>query len=230
MGDNIERANRMASSASASAPVPRWQLAALALSGMASSGEAVAVLRQRLYTPERPELLPALSRDEEPADIFVDLVEHNPQSSLASLLRQACQILLTEMAGRPHLTYSSQTGELCYLAARIGSLESVPALRTLVEHHEAPLAMVQTGENLRVRALRCLVGLLGSAPASRDEFQGFFERFLTEPGCELVALTGLLGLWPESRSEILSRLPAGFHLDETLLKASLTVAGFRSHE
>ena len=98
-------------------------------------------------------------------------------------------------------------GELCYLAARIESVDAIDPLRILVED-ESATGLVAPGEDLRLRALRALVGLLGAAPDSTAyRCRHALIAALTAPRLAVSALIGLVGLWPGEADDFLRRLP-----------------------
>ena len=192
------------------------------------------LIRSRLTTATnvpRP-----LHRDEEPVDIFVDLADLD--ETWRNQLRVAVAKLLAEES-----TLKSQepaqinlVGELCYLAARIGCTDARHSLQSLVTN-ESATGLLNDVEDLRLRALRALVGLLGafaqtSSPTIRDSpesptyripqewapFRDALISALKEPRLAVVALTGLIGLWPREKEAFLQMvvpadIPHGEFLD-----------------
>jgi hypothetical protein len=171
-----------------------------------------------------PAGLPPLSRDEDPADILVDLAEGD--SRWRDSLRAAAAQLLSLWANDFDPGDSNRVaalGELCYLAARIGSTEALEPLRILASRTDAT-GLVAPGEHLRLRALRALVGLLGFAENVRaNDYRETLLEALGEPPLALTALTGLVGLWPSEREDFLRRLPPNFEQGE-LIQIGLDLA------
>jgi hypothetical protein len=161
--------------------------------------------------------LPALHHDEAPVDIFVDLADLY-EDWRRELLRAVPELLSKEIefiTREPAQTYL--LAELCYLAARIGCLDARDMLRALVADERAT-GLISETEDLRLRALRSLVGLLGayarnSAPAIYEKESKIYRvpeewvRYratmfyaLSDPKLAVMALTGLIGLWPRERA------------------------------
>lgn len=172
--------------------------------------------------------LPGLARDEDPADIFLHVVKYTNERSLADLLRGACAHLLEAALQSPHLEQDAVAiGELCYLSARIGASDAIEPLTVLVERKETSSFTVRTGEDLRLRALRSLVGLLASNRQRVDtqRHRRLFEECLRLPRYKKMALTGLVGLWPELKDEFVRDLSGD---EARALKTSLAIAGYGS--
>jgi hypothetical protein len=152
--------------------------------------------------------LPALTNDEDPADVFVDLAAQSDvwRTALAATAARVLEQWVSDF--RPgNAERSAAVGELCYLAARIGSIASMEPLAQLVNNRNAT-DLVAPGEDLRLRALRALIGLLGNAPyADASRHRRLLEETLTEPRLALVSATGLIGVWPDERESVLRSLP-----------------------
>ncbi|HTU43588.1 MAG TPA: hypothetical protein VMF91_00900 [Bryobacteraceae bacterium] len=197
---------------------------ALANLDSASVAEAVWI---RLMGDAEAFGLPALHPQEERVAIFVQVYEYGDNGQVNRNLRQACVSLLDqhkETVYGEDLSQRWALGEVCYLSARIQSLN---ALKPLLE-----IAFLSrhfnTGEResfLR-RVLGSLIGILGSVrgggPGNVEQATRIFEECLELENCRLLALTGLIGLWPERRSEYLGRVP----INEEDLDVNLTLAGF----
>lgn len=168
--------------------------------------------------------LPAASPEEDPADIFVDLAETDKY--WRDQLRAAVAKLLSSQVKEfsPDQWFKvGFLGELCYLAARIGSTEALEPLRTLAANSKAR-GLVSAGEDLRLRALRAYVGLLGATAnpqvvANRE----VLTSALSEPRLATVALAGLIGVWPDETQNFLRQFPANAQHGE-LLELSLNLA------
>jgi hypothetical protein len=163
---------------------------------------------ERRLTGRQSNVLPPLTRDEDPADIFVDLAEIHPQlkpdlgSTLNELLAR-----WTEWREVDHSIRIKVLGELCYLAARIGSTGALSSLRKIVEDATAT-GLVAPGEDLRLRALRALIGLLGAAGRDQAaEHRQTLLSVLAEPRLAIAALIGLVGLWPAEAETFLRLVP-----------------------
>ena len=171
-----------------------------------------------------PTVLPPLHRDEEPVDVFVDLAELDPrwrddlQTAVAKLLATEVANVGLEDPSRSHLL-----GELCYLAARIGSEEALDSLRSLVASERAT-GLIGPGEDLRLRALRAFVGLLGTAGRMQtNDDRNVLTAALAEPRLAMVALAGLIGLWPDEAETFLRVVSADIQYGE-LLELSIRLA------
>ena len=171
-----------------------------------------------------PTNLPAAAPEEDPVDIFVDLAELD--KSWKDQLRTAVAKLLSAQVKEYKPEESSKTtflGELCYLAARIGSTEALEPLKVLVGNIRAT-GLVSPGEDLRLRALRSYVGLLGASANPQGVVDAkLLTNSLTEPRLAMVALVGLIGIWPDQAEEYLKQFPADAQHGE-LLELSINLA------
>ena len=224
MDQNSSEFDPMASASAAPARSPRMAQALAFLSELEPKRFPEVVLARIRGTGDLP--LPRLARDEKPVDIFVDVAERGSTPHVADSLRAASATLLGEFVGGDLVSHAPVVSELCYLAARIGSFQALDALRILAQREDAAMPTPTPGEDLRLRALRCLVGLLGSAPRLPDpeRFKAVLEQCAQSPNYKLIAMTGLIGMWPEYKNR--GELPS-LGIDEALLNVSLTVAGFR---
>src|SRR5205807_2213031 len=141
---------------------------------------------------------------EDPTDIFIDVIDFGNSSELSNSLRSACGNLLKEKI--EPLGDPQAVGELCYLAARIGAEEAISPLTTLAQQ-EAAAHILFGGEELRFRALRSLAGLLALRPTKADDqHRKLFKKCLHEPAYQMIALTAILGLWPNSQHDLTSKI------------------------
>ena len=176
------------------------------LTGELTQENLESLIEQRL-TGART-ILPGPVRDEDLADVFVDLAAESEQWRAA--LATPAATLLTRWAANFRTSSGpsvAAVGELCYLVARIGSTGSLDPLRKLAGDPRAT-GMVAPGEDLQLRALRALVGLLGATPRLRATGdRDLLMAALAEPRLAVTAAAGLIGLWPEEREVFLRTLP-----------------------
>jgi hypothetical protein len=226
MGDNFQQAKDMA----APAPIvdPRW---------LSRVREAIRVLSP-LDEPSLDEVvwtrlrgadwfrgLPRRVADEGAGDIFIEVVRYDLQAALSDRLRRSSARLLESAAPEEAVA----AAELCFVAARIGAFQAIPPLTALAEREETLRTMLPGSETLYERALECLGGLLAALPGEYRQYleeerhRGLFFRALQAPGCELCALTILVGLWPASAGEFRRSLPARYPLQEESLQAALRI-------
>lgn len=170
--------------------------------------------------------LPGPVRDEEPRAIFVEIAKAGSNPQLAENLRRAVADLLRAMSSQ-ELSRSQVIGDVCYLCTALGASDAINPLATLVSRDDTALAHLKDCEDLRLRALRSLVGLLGwHQPSDPDpQLEHLFERLLHDPKYELLSLTALVGLWPERRIEFIDLASSGRSLEHRL-RTSLRWAGF----
>ncbi len=119
-------------------------------------------LVERRLCREAVEALPKLARDEDPADILVDshawLREHDRSWDQ---LGQVCTVLAERWADAPAVRNRPEPlGELHYLCARVGALEARGAIARAVRREDLRGVLLPGGEDVQLRALRCLAGLL----------------------------------------------------------------------
>jgi hypothetical protein len=160
--------------------------------------------------------LPPPAQDEDPADIFVDLAESDTAWREAG--RTASTQLLSRWVAefeRPDPDRVEALGELCYLVARIGNTGAMPQLEMLVTRKEST-ALLHPGEDLRLRALRALVGLMGSGQGPFPQYRPVLTQSLADPKLALTALVGLIGVWPDEIDTFLRQLPGNFDHGELL--------------
>ncbi len=201
------------------ARVPRAAAVLKSLSSQEISRLITARLARRF---EEEGGLPPCQKDEEPTAIFVDVIKFAQDSSLANNLRFACVQALRRIGFDPSPN-AELLGDLCYLAAAIDARESVDVLPTFIENPAIGELRLGNGETIRLRALRSLIGLLAAAPCRSPGLKALLEELLEHQRYRMLALTGLIGLWPEERGRYSL---AG--IDENLLRLNLELAGFRS--
>ena len=150
------------------------------------------------------EELPRRGRDEDPADIFIDIAgwlreQKRPWPQLAEacarLAQEWAEINATQVRVRPE-----PLGELHFLCARIGAVEAREGIARVVTRPDLRGILLQSGEGLQLRALRCLAGLLALVPPDeRQRFLGLFIEALAVPNQLPAALTALLAFDPDQR-------------------------------
>jgi hypothetical protein len=167
--------------------------------------------------------LPPCQRDEEPVDIFVDVMMGAPNETFAEKIRFACQdalrVAFSESLG------ADVMGNLCYLAAAIGAVEALDYIRLIASDEKFDQSLLADGESVRSRALRALVGLLAQRPSHDATIKTLFLNLLPSPEYRLLALTGLVGLWPQEREAFLAMVP-GAQIDDRDLNINLDLIGF----
>jgi hypothetical protein len=165
--------------------------------------------------------LPPCRQTEEPTSIFLDVIRFNNDESVAKKLRFGTQEALRNMALQP-APDPDVLGDLCYLAAAIGAFESIDTLTLIIKREDSEQLRIATGERIRQRALRALIGLLAVEPKRSPNLKELLQKLSADPQHRILALTGLVGLWPEEfhrhRSEV----------DEKELYRSLDLVGFLS--
>lgn len=154
--------------------------------------------------------LPQRGRDEDPADIFIDIAEwlreqKHPWPQLAEactrLAKEWAEMNATQVRVRPE-----QLGELHFLCARIGAVEAREGIARVVTRPDLRGILLQSGEGLQLRALRCLAGLLARVqPDERQRFLGLFIDALAVPNQLPAALTALLAFDPDQGQSHLER-------------------------
>jgi hypothetical protein len=190
-----------------------------ALAKLDVNGTAAAI-RSRLTDGPEKFGLPPLQPQEDRVDIFVQVYEYGNNGEVRRRLSAGCVLLLDDRS-----LGLWELGEVSYLSARIQASNAIgPLLRIARELRWAP----SLAENSLVRMLGSLVGLLGAvkdiSPQTALAAKEVFESCLNLKSCTFLAVTGLVGLWPEDRERLLAEV-AGL-IDEERLDVNLTVAGF----
>lgn len=150
------------------------------------------------------EQLPPMARDEEPRSIFIEIARFQPK--LRETLRGALVQLLRQAAYR-EIEDPLIVGEICTLSAVLDAEQAMCPLVVLISNGDLSNVRLSDHEDLRLRALRSLVGLLGAHRSVEDagELRTAMESLLGDKRYELLALAALVGLWPERRPELLGR-------------------------
>lgn len=166
------------------------------------------IVRARLFR-DSVEELPRLGRDEDPADILVDLAEWlRERDYIWTKLSDACARLADgavdayRVRARP-----GPVGELHYLCARIGAVKARHGIAQVIRRADLRGILLPAGEDLQLRALRCLTGLL--AQVSRDEREAFLPLFteaLQVPQHLPISLTALVAFDPDGRDGYVARV------------------------
>ena len=178
------------------------------------------VVRARLFR-EPVEDLPRLGRDEDPADILVDLAEWVRERDYEwTPLSDACA-RLAETWADPNWVWTSPEplGELHYLCARIGAVKARHGIARVIQRADLRGILLPGGEDLHLRALRSLAGLLAHvARDEREEFLPLFTEALDVPQHLPIALTALVAFDPDGRDEYVARIRESWpmHLEQVL--------------
>jgi hypothetical protein len=186
------------------------------------------VVRARLLR-EPAEELPRLGRDEDPADVLIDLAEWlNERDRAWTQLTEVCARVADAWADVYQVqTRTEPVGELHYLCARIGAVGARRGIARVVQREDLRGILLPTGEGLQLRALRCLAGLL--ARVSRDERKEFLPLFTEALGVPQhlpIALTALVAFDRESRDTYVARAGESWpmHLEQVLDRLDRNVA------
>lgn len=208
---------------------PRPALGELAARLVDLDGESLQdIVRARLFR-ESVEELPRLGRDEDPADILIDLAEFLRERDYAwTPLSDACARLADvwvdpyRVRARP-----GPVGELHYLCARIGAVKARHGIAEVIRRADLRGILLPAGEGLQLRALRCLTGLLAQiSKDEREEFLPLFTEALDVPQHLPIALTALVTFDPEGRDRYVARVEESWpmHLDKVLAHLERNVA------
>jgi hypothetical protein len=178
------------------------------------------IVRARLLR-EPVDELPRVGRDEDPADVLIDLTEWLRDRDRAWMqLTEVCARLADAWAEAPAASVRTRPepiGELHYLCARIGAVQARNGIARVARRADLRGILLPAGEGLQLRALRCLAGLLARvSPGVREEFLPHFNEALEVPQHLSLALTALVAFDPDRRDEYVER--AGkfwpMHLEE----------------
>ena len=144
-----------------------------------------------------------------PANIFIDAETISKNPRFTRNLRKAISEITQDFAASRVIDKATAT-EICRLAAN-GTLETITPLASLLKHPDASEMLPPDNDTLRFTALRSLVGLLeeyhDSEALDRESLRSLLEDCLRHPDCEGLALTALVGLWPQEQQKFLSVLP-----------------------
>jgi hypothetical protein len=164
------------------------------------------VERRLLRLPADP--LPALERDEEPSDIFVDSFHWLAEKRRVewTVLQDACGGLAERWSGGEAARIRARPeflGELFYLCARVAATAAMPSIANTLRREDLGPVLIASGEELKLRALRSLVGLLHVVSADvRNAYQPLLRAALREPQNRAVVVTAFLAYWPDLKREI----------------------------
>jgi len=207
----------------------KWNLRARiprAINVLASADQALPSIVWDRLRRDPNDRLPQMERIELPADIFVDVIRAvGPKNSLTAALRTACAVLLDQQVKASEFKEPLVVVELVYLAARIESEASIPALTKLVSHPGTAVS-VREGRSLKFQAVRALVGMLAAYPnAATEEHRHLFSSMLDQyPDIMIAALVGLFG---EPRELLVTAARAkGQTIRDESIDQYLRVAGF----
>lgn len=165
------------------------------------------IVRARLLR-EPVAQLPPLSRDEDPADILIDLADWLRERERAwAQLDEACARVADMWAGLYQRWIPPEAmGELHYLCARIGAVDARHGIARVIRREDLRGILLPAGEDLQLRALRCLAGLLARiAREERNEFLPLYIEALAVPQHLPIALTALAAFDPDGRDRHLAR-------------------------
>jgi len=153
---------------------------------------------------------------------IIDVFAHAEPAYRRQLAQAVIDLLkdYTDLKGN-----ADEIAALCYLSASIGATQAIPTLIQIVEESKYDGLVAWTGESVRSRALRALVGLLSVEPVRTPELRELLMGLLwgTCKAYRHLALTALAGLWPEERAEFARQVP---EVSEERLRLSLELAGF----
>lgn len=153
--------------------------------------------------------LPPLARDEDPADIFIDSCEWlREKGSTVIQLQEACKIVANRWSSQTEFRWQPEPlGELLYLCGRIGVQGAIDAIAKVLNRNDLVGLTLPGGEDLQLRALRSLCGLLvHSKLDERESYRSLLERALDNPQHLRMALSALVAFWPGAREGFLSRV------------------------
>lgn len=187
------------------APRPTLEELASRLSEL-STERLERVVRARLLGASVGDELPRLGRDEDPADVLIDLAEWLRDRDRAwTELLGVCALLADRWAGAEVSAVRDRPeplGELHYLCARIGAVGARNGIARVVRREDLRGVLLPAGEGLQLRALRCLAGLLARVSrGEREEFLPLFIEAIEVPQHLPLALTALLAFDPDNSDE-----------------------------
>jgi hypothetical protein len=194
------------------------------------AGQLQEAIWDRLQHPYARSGLPRLGRDEDAVDILVDIALYSHDEELSERLKSAAGSLLKKFCAVRNLPDVNPLGELCYLCGQTGSRNSLDGLSQLIQRDDAGEPLESSVEPLRLRALRCLVGLLSDFQDDIDPapYRHVLEACLQRDHCEKIALIGLTGLWPSEAeaAQYTSRIEPQRRPRPGELRLGLRLAGF----
>jgi hypothetical protein len=180
---------------------------------------------QRIQIPA----MPKFEKNEGSADLFIHVVRTlrgTDRSFIVERVQSSCGRLLQKEAKAESFRDPTALGELMYLAARIEAGSAITPVAQIVSHEQSTI-LLPNRETLRTRAVRVLLGLLASHRADADAFhQDLFRKALDDLACVAIAVTGLVGLFGESKQHLLSELQSkGIRVSEGEVDISLRITG-----
>src|SRR5205807_7193424 len=149
--------------------------------------------------------LPACRQAEEPTSIFIDVIRFETGYAIAEKLRFGTLQALRKV-GAQDAPDAGVLGDLCYLAAAIGAHESIDVLPAIIRRPDSEHLTLWTGETIRCHALRALIGLLADSRCRSAEIKALLRELCLDPRYRVLALTGLIGLWPDEAHQYRSEL------------------------
>jgi hypothetical protein len=187
------------------------------------------IVQARLLGGSAEGELPRLGRDEDPADVLIDLVEWLRERKREwTQLTEVCARLADAWAEVPAVRDRPEPlGELHYLCARIGAVEARNGIARVVRREDLRGILLPAGEGLQLRALRCLAGLLARVPRKeREAFLPLFNEAIEVPQHLPLALTALVAFDPEHRDEYVAHAHKSWprHLEQLLGRLERNVA------
>jgi hypothetical protein len=189
------------------------------------------IVRVRLLGDSVRDELPRLGRDEDRTDVLIDLAEWLRDRNREWMqLLEVCARLADAWAGSEGSAVRDRPeplGELHYLCARIGAVEARNGIARVVQREDLRGVLLPNGEDLQLRALRCLAGLLARVSGDeREEFLPLFSEAIAVPQHLPLALTALVAFDPERRDEYVERAGASWplHLEQVLGRLERNVA------
>jgi len=189
------------------------------------------VVRARLVGGSVGDELPRLGRDEDRADVLIDLAEWLRERDREWIqLLEVCARLADAWADAEVNAVRDRPeplGELHYLCARIGAVGARNGIARVVRRADLRGVLLPAGEDLQLRALRCLAGLLARvSPGERQGFLPLFNEALEVPQHLPLALTALVAFDPDRRDEYVARAGKSWpiHLEQVVDRLKLNVA------
>jgi len=189
------------------------------------------VVQARLVGGAVGDELPRLGRDEDRADVLIDLAEWLRERDREWMqLLEVCARLADAWADAEVNAVRDRPetlGELHYLCARVGAVEARKGIARVVRREDLRGVLLPAGEGLQLRALRCLAGLLARVSrGEREEFLPLFVEAIEVPQHLPLALTALVAFDPDNRDEYLAHAGNSWprHLEQVRSRLERNVA------
>jgi hypothetical protein len=189
------------------------------------------IVRARLLGGSVGDELPRLGRDEDPADVLIDLAEWLRDRDREWMqLTEVCARLADAWAEEEVSAVRNRPeplGELHYLCARIGAVGARNGIARVVRRGDLRGVLLPAGEDLQLRGLRCLAGLLARVSrGEREAFLPLFNEAIEVPQHLPLALTALLAFDPDHRDEYVAHASKSWprHLEQVLGRLERNVA------